>query len=136
MIARSPAASVSVSPDTVPLPLRYFDCVVVVAFLPFALLAALPALGALAGVGVWLVQRAIGVWIERMAARTDDVRRATAMTFAGGMLRPLLMGITILAVGQLGERSDGLLAAILVLVAFTIYLALSFIFRPQRRSTT
>ena len=48
------------------------------------------------------------------------------------MLRPLLAGLTILAVGQLGEREDGLTAALIVLVAFTVYMILSIIFRPQR----
>ena len=131
MTARSHPIEAPLSSPGVPLPIRYFDCVLVLAFLPFALLAGLPALGAIAGAAVWLVQRAIGVWIEVAGARSGDFRRATGMTFAGGMLRPLLMGLTILAVGQLGEREDGLMAAVLVLVAFTIYLALSFIFRPQ-----
>jgi len=129
-------ANAPLSNDSVPLPIRYVDCLVVLAFLPFALLAGLPALGAIAGVTVWLVQRAIGIYIDVVAARTDDFRRATGLTFAGGMLRPLLMGLTILAIGKVGEREDGLTAALVVLVAFTIYLAMSFILRPQRKSST
>jgi len=138
MIARSPASPSPslLSPDSVPLPLRYFDCMLVVAFLPFALLAGLPALGALVGAVAWIAQRAFGVWLDGVAARSGDFRRATALTFAQGLLRPFVLAITILVVGKLGERSDGLMAAVLVLVAFTIYLALSFIFRPQRNSST
>ncbi len=120
----------------VPLPLRFFDCLLVLAFLPFALLAGLPVLGALAGAGVWLFARGLGVLIEVAAARNPDPRVATGMTFAGGMLRPLLVGFSILAIGRLGERQDGLTAALLVLVAFTVYLALSMIFRPQRTPST
>ena len=82
------------------------------------------------------MQRALGVGIEGYAARQEDFRRRTALTFAGGMLRPLLMGITILAVGAVGEREDGLTAALLVLVAFTVYMTMSVIFRPQRNSST
>jgi hypothetical protein len=100
----------------IPLPLKYFDCVLVLAFVPFGLLASLPVLGVLGGAGIF--------------------RRATGLTFAGGMLRPLLTGLTILALGQLGEREDGLTAALLALAAFTVYMILSVIFRPQRNSST
>jgi predicted lipid-binding transport protein (Tim44 family) len=117
----------------IPITLRYFDCVLVLAFLPFALLAGLPVLGSVGGVVLWLVQRALGVALDAYAARQDDFRRQTGLTFAGGMLRPLLMGLTILALGGLGEREDGLTAALIVLVAFTIYMILSIIFRPQRK---
>lgn len=120
----------------IPLPLRFFDCVLVLAFLPFALLAGLPVIGAVGGVALWLGQRALGAAIERSAASQEDFRRQTALTFASGMLRPLLMGITILALGGLGERQDGLTAALIVLVAFTVYMAIAFIFRPQRNAST
>ena len=120
----------------IPLTLRYFDCVLVIAFLPFALLAGLPAIGSIGGVVLWLVQRALGAGIEGYAARQEDFRRQTALTFAGGMLRPLLMGITILALGGVGEREDGLTAALIVLVAFTVYMTIAFIFRPQRNAST
>jgi hypothetical protein len=122
--------------DSVPLPLRYFDVLLVLAFLPFGLLAGLPALGVIGGVTVWVVQRAIGVAIDNYAAGQEDFRRATGVTFAGGMLRPLLTGLTILAIGQLGDREDGLTAALIALVAFTVYMLLSFIFRPTRKTTT
>jgi hypothetical protein len=117
-----------------PLPLRYFDCVLVLAFVPFGLLASLPVLGVLGGAGIWLAQRALGVAIDGYAGRQDDFRRATGLTFAGGMLRPLLTGLTILALGQLGEREDGLTAALIALAAFTVYMIVSVIFRPQRTS--
>lgn len=120
----------------IPLTLRYFDCVLVVAFLPFALLAGLPTVGSVGGVGLWLAQRALGVALDVYAHGQEDFRRRTALTFAGGMLRPLLMGLTILALGGLGEREDGLTAALIVLVAFTVYMIISFIFRPQRNASS
>ena len=122
--------------DSVPLPLRYFDVLLVLAFLPFGLLAGLPELGVAAGVGVWIAQRVLGIWLDGVADRQSDFRRATGITFAGGMLRPLLTGLTILVIGQLGEREDGLTAALIALVAFTVYMMLSFIFRPTRKTTT
>jgi hypothetical protein len=110
--------------------------VLVLAFVPFGLLASLPVAGVLGGAGIWLGQRALGVVIDGYAGRQDDFRRSTGLTFASGMLRPLLTGLTILALGQLGEREDGLTAALIALAAFTVYMILSFIFRPQRTSST
>lgn len=119
-------------PQSVPLPLRFFDCVLVLAFVPFGLLAGLPEAGVIVGAGGWLLQRVIGAGIDHTAARHPDPRTATGIQFAGVMLRPLLLGVSILAVGQVGEKEDGLMAAVLVLVAFTVYLGLSVIFRPKR----
>lgn len=132
MSARVGTPSSPLSGSGIPITLRYFDCVLAVAFLPFALLAGLPVLGSVGGVVLWLGQRALGAGLEAYAARQDDFRRGTALTFASGMLRPLLMGLTILALGGVGAREDGLTAALIVLVAFTVYMAISFIFRPQR----
>jgi hypothetical protein len=122
--------------DAVPLPIRYLDCLLVLAFLPFGLLAGLPALGVLVGAAAWIAQRALGMWIEARAAQAKDAKTATGITFVGVMGRPILLGITILAVGLAGDKHDGLAAAILVLVAFTVYLVLSFVLRPQRNSST
>jgi hypothetical protein len=125
----------TVPADAVPLPIRYLDCLLVVAFLPFGLLAGLPAFGVLVGAIAWLAQRALGTVIDARAAAAPDARSATAITFVGVMGRPFVLALTILAVGLLGEKRDGLTAAVLVLVAFTIYLVLSIVLRPQRNSS-
>ena len=120
-------------PDAgIPAVLRYFDCVLVLAFVPFGLLAELSALGVLGGAGAWIAQRLLGAAIDGYAARQQDPRRAMGFGFAGRMLRPLLLGLTILALGQLGEKEDGLVAALIALAAFTVYMILSVIFRPTR----
>jgi hypothetical protein len=128
--------SATVPADAVPFPIRYLDCLLVLAFVPFALLAGLPAVGTVVGAAGWLAQRGLGHLIDARAAATQDARRATATAFIGVIGRPFLLGITILAVGLLGSRHDGLTAAILVLVAFTVYLVLSIVLRPQRKSST
>jgi hypothetical protein len=119
-----------------PIPIRFLDCLLVVAFLPFALLSGLPAVGIVVGTVAWLAQRALGVYIDHRAQAAKDPKTATAITFTGVMGRPLLLGLTILAAGLVGDKHDGLAAAILVLVAFTVYLILSIILRPQRNSST
>ena len=40
------------------------------------------------------------------------------------------MALTILVVGLAGTRQDGLMAALVLLVAFTVYFAMSLILRP------
>jgi hypothetical protein len=128
--------TVPVPADAVPLPIRYLDCLLVVAFLPLCLACGMPALGLLAGAAMWIAQRALGQLIDSKAAAAPDARSATAIQFMGVMGRPFLLALTILAVGLLGEKRDGLAAAILVLVAFTVHLILSIVLRPQRKSST
>lgn len=140
LVMASPGTSPSMSaptaqPAAIPLPIRYLDVLLIVAATPFALLAGLPALGFLVGAAAWIVQRAIAGYIDAKSAAATDPKKAVGLGLAGVMGRAWLMGLTILLVGLLGEREDGLTAAILVLVAFTVYLGLSVILRPQRNSS-
>ena len=124
----------TVPADAVPLPIRYLDCLVVLAFLPFGLLAGLPALG------VWRAWRrgsCNACWgpDRRPRRRRDRRASATTISFVGVMGRPFALALTILAVGLLGASEDGLTAALIVLVAFTVYLVLSIVLRPQRKTS-
>ena len=51
------------------------------------------------------------------------------------MGRVWIVGIAILVVGKTADRADGLMAALLAIVAFTIYLATSLVLRPSERNT-
>jgi hypothetical protein len=113
--------------------LRYLDVIVVVLAAPFVLLLGLPALGYLAGMGVWVLQRAIAVAAERYARRQSDVRAAVGLNVGGLLARTWLVGLTIVAVGLAGSRQDGLMAALLMLVAFSLYFATSLFMRPLDR---
>jgi hypothetical protein len=48
--------------------------------------------------------------------------------------RTWLVALTILAVGLAGERHDGLMAAVTVLAAFTVYFAMSLILGSTKES--
>jgi hypothetical protein len=48
--------------------------------------------------------------------------------------RVWVVGLCILAVGLAADREDGLMAALVALVAFTVYLATSLILRPLERN--
>ena len=107
--------------------LRYLDVVLVLAAFPFVALAGLPLLGYAVGAVAWSLQRAAGVALERQAAKTKDIRRQVGLNLGGTLARAWIVGGAILAVGLAGEREDGLTAAVLVFVAFTVYFALTLI---------
>jgi hypothetical protein len=114
---------------------RYLDVVLVVAAAPFVVLLGAPVLGyAVAGVA-WIALRFAAAAVERRAARAKDYRAALGLNMASLLVRAWVIGLTILAVGLIAEREDGLTAGITVLVAFTVYLATSLILRPLERKS-
>jgi hypothetical protein len=114
---------------------RYLDVAIVVLAAPFVLLMGAPLLGYVVGAAVWIASRVIGVAVERHARTRKSARTQIAMSFGVLMGRAWLLGITILVVGLAGDRKDGLMAALLALVAFTVYLGTSLVIRPTERNT-
>jgi hypothetical protein len=114
--------------------LRYLDVLIVVLAAPFVVLAGLPVLGYVAGTLAWLVQRVIGVAIEERIRTRNDIRAVVGLGLAASLGRAWLVGLTILVVGLAGAREDGVMAAVLVLVAYTVYLVTSLILRPLERN--
>lgn len=112
---------------------RYLDVVLLVLAAPFVVLLGAPVLGYAVGGGAWIVQRFAAVAIERRAARSDNVKTALGLNMASLVVRAWLIGLTILAVGLIAEREDGLTAGVTVLAAFTVYFATSLILRPLER---
>jgi hypothetical protein len=108
---------------------RWLDVILVVLAAPFVVLMDLPVLGYTVGALAWILNRAIGVWVEHIAERQQDLRRAVGLNLAALFARAWLVGLTILAVGLAGEREDGLTAAVLMLVAFTLYFVSSLLLR-------
>ena len=114
---------------------RYLDIVLVILAAPFVVLLGAPALGYVVGAVAWILQRFAAVAIERRAARAQDVKTSLGLNMASLVLRAWLIGLTILAVGLIAEREDGLAAGITVLAAFTVYFATSLIIRPLERKS-
>ena len=114
--------------------LRYLDVLIVVLAAPFVVLTGLPVLGYVAGAVAWLVQRAIAVAVEGRMRRQPDVRAAIGLGLGTTLGRAWLVGLTILVVGLAGAREDGVMAAVLVLAAYTVYLVTSLILRPLERN--
>jgi hypothetical protein len=115
--------------------LRYVDVLLVVLTAPFVFIADLPVLGYVVGGGVWILQRAAGLLVERKARQASDVRTAIGLNVGTLLVRAWIVGLTILAVGLAGSRDDGLMAAVLLLVVFTVYFATSLLLRPLERKT-
>lgn len=113
---------------------RYLDVVIVVLAAPFVLLMGGPVLGYVAGAVAWIATRVLGAVIESKA-RGRSAKAQVGLNFGALMGRAWILGITILVVGLAGEREDGLMAALLALVAFTVYLATSLVLRPTERNT-
>jgi hypothetical protein len=113
---------------------RYLDVLIVLLAAPFVVLMGAPVLGYVAGGAAWIVGRLAGVWVERWARANKDPRAQVGIGFAVLMGRAWLLGLTILLVGIEGEREDGLMAALLALVAFTVYFATSLLLRPMERN--
>jgi hypothetical protein len=114
--------------------LRYLDVFLVVLAAPFVILTGLPVLGYVVGAVAWIVQRFIGVAIEARMRRESDIRRQVGLGLGASLGRAWLVGLTILAVGLAGAREDGVMAAVLVLVAYTVYLVLSLALRSFERN--
>lgn len=115
--------------------LRLVDIVLVAVTAPVLALLGAPALGVLVGGGVWILQRVIELGLARYASSRDNYKATIGINLAGVMGRAWLVALAILAVGLAGEREDGLAAALLTLVAFTLYFANSLLTRSLERNS-
>jgi hypothetical protein len=102
--------------------LRYLDLAVLAIALPVFIVGGLPLAGYAAVTGAWLLQRVVQASAERQAGRAlaDGVRKNAVGLLAGAVLvRLWIVTLAILLVGLLGDREDGLAAAILAFVLVT-----------------
>jgi hypothetical protein len=113
---------------------RYVDLLLVIAALPVFIAAELPLLGYAVLAAVWIIQLGIEVYGERRAARElhGGNRQAAMGWFAGTTLgRVWLVALAVLLVGLLGDREDGLAAAVLAAILFTVHYGARFIARAM-----
>jgi hypothetical protein len=108
---------------------RYLDVVLVIASAPFILLAGMPRLGYLLGAGGWIVIRFGVEFIKRRAWNATDTRTRAILHTTAILGRVWLVALVILAARFGGNTKDGITAAVVVLAAFTVELAMSFVMR-------
>jgi hypothetical protein len=104
------------------LALRYADLALLAIALPVFALAGLPLAGYAVLAVAWLVQRSVQVAAQRHAERSlaDGVRKNVVGVLAGSVLvRLWIITLSILLVGLLGDREDGLAAAVLAAILVT-----------------
>jgi len=107
-------------------PPKYVDLLLLAAALAVFVLGGLPMIGYAAGAAAWLAQRGIQALASRRAKAelaAGQRQRAMGIVAATTLGRVWLMATVILLAGLLAEREDGLAAALLVVVLFTVSFA-------------
>ncbi|HWC08493.1 MAG TPA: hypothetical protein VG458_05530 [Solirubrobacterales bacterium] len=104
-------------------PPKYVDLLLLAAGLVVFLLGDFPMLGYAVGAAVWIIQRVVQEIATRRATRelaAGNRQRAMGIVAATTLGRVWLMATTVLVVGLTAEKQDGLAAAVMVLVFFTV----------------
>lgn len=109
--------------------LKFADLALIAIALPVFLIADLPLLGWLGAAIGWCGQRAIQFALEAKASQTEDPKGFFRL-MAGSLIgRSWFLVISIFTVGLI-EREAGLTAAVLSVIVFTLYLAITVVNRP------
>lgn len=120
------------SESALPALLRYFDVVLIVVAAPIMIAIGVSAGGYAIGAGAWIALRAAGEVLERNAALHANARTDASVRLGYMLSRLFLLAIAvIIARSQLG-RDAGLTALVVIVVAFTVQLAVSATTRPWR----
>jgi hypothetical protein len=109
--------------------LRYLDVCLVLATAPFVLIGGMPELGYLIGAGAWALTRAGTAFLHAQARRTGEAKLRAGLLVAALLGRVWLIAAAVILARYAGGKDDGIMAAALVLAAFTVYLTMSFIMR-------
>lgn len=112
--------------------LRYIDVVLILLAAPIMLLIGVPASGYLIAVGVWIVLRAVGVAVERVAPSlvTPGAQIGVRLGYLLGRL--FLLAIVVILVRKADGRDPGLTALCVIVFAFTAELVVSAATRPRK----
>jgi hypothetical protein len=120
---------------------RYIDLVVLALALPVFLLADLPLVGYAAIAAAWIAQFLVLTFAEsRVKQALARGERRPALGIMGGSILVRLWIVTgaVLAVGLIGEREDGLAAAVMAAVLITVHLvatAVSRVLDPEQEAS-
>ena len=118
-------------PAPTPLIVEYLDVVLVIGAAPIVILMGGSAAGYGIGAGAWLILRAVGVVVERLA-ETSDARRQLSLRLGYMLGRLFLLALAVVVARNSGGQDAGLVALVVVVVAFTTQLAVSAVSRPRR----
>jgi peptidoglycan/LPS O-acetylase OafA/YrhL len=111
---------------------RYLDALLVLATAPFVVAADLPVFGYLVAACAWLITRVAAEALHARAMRSSDPRVRAGLAVGVMMGRVWLIVLAVLLARYAGSKDDGVMAAVLVLAAFTVYFALTLVGRGWR----
>jgi hypothetical protein len=109
--------------------LRYLDVCLVLATAPFVLIGGMPTLGYVIAAVAWILTRAGTAVLHAQARRAGTPRVRAGLLVASLLGRVWLIAAAVILARYAGGRDDGIMAAVLVLAAFSVYLAMSFVTR-------
>jgi hypothetical protein len=107
--------------------LRYLDVCLVLATAPFVVLGGMPAEGYLIGAAAWLITRLGTVLVHARARSVGDPRLRAGLQVGGMMGRIWIVALAVVLARFVGGKDDGIMAAAVVLAAFTVYFLMSFV---------
>ena len=113
--------------------IRYLDISILLAALPFVVLAGLPIGGYAIGAGAWLLTRYGVEVIHARARESGDMGKQTALMFVAMLARVAVIVAAILIARFALGSDDGVAAAVTVLVAFTVQLLVTLVLRGDHR---
>jgi hypothetical protein len=113
--------------------LRYLDLVLLVVAAPILLLIGVPVVGYAVGAGSWAGLRVVGAGLEHYLRQTTDARREISLRLAYLIARIFLLALAVILVRRGSGRDAGLTALLVIVFAFTVQLAISFIERPRSK---
>jgi hypothetical protein len=105
--------------------LRYADAIVVAVAAPIALVSGAPALGYGVGAMAWMLLRGVGVAVDLRANTFSHVIEQVALRLGYRLTRIVLLALATIVAKQSAGNDDGLTALLVILVAFTIQLAVT-----------
>src|ERR1700684_628458 len=104
---------------------RYLDVCLVLATAPFVIAAGMPLLGYLVGAAAWLLTRLGAAALQARALRLGEPRTRGDVQVGVRLGRVGIIAPAIMLARYAGGKDDGIMAAALVLAAFTVYFVLA-----------
>lgn len=112
--------------------LRYLDVCLVLMTAPVVLAVSMPLVGYLIGAAAWLMTRLGAEALHGRAQGSRDVRVRAGLMVGVMMGRVWLVALAVILARYAGSKDDGIMAAVLVLAAFTVYFTMTLISRGGR----
>ena len=112
---------------------RYLDVVLLIVAAPIVLLLGVPALGYGVGAGAWLALRAAGVPVERRTSAAQTHTEGVGLRLGFLFARLFVLAIAVILVRSTQGRDEGLTTLLVIVFAYTVFMAESFADRPTKR---